>query len=230
MKLKEKIFILTMIGIISISGGVLTYNILTLINPTLVLEEVKVKKIVEKQTAKDILPSAGVGAVLDGNDDALDAVAAMIEETKIVEVEEELDPPSPLAPVIDNLTEEEIELICRVTYKEAGDQGEIGQRAVMEVILNRLNHEAFPDVIYDVLSAPSQFSVWEKIHEVSDEHVEDMKEILYIVRNTEESIFVKYIEEAGLDCNPEDYVYFGREVQDYHKNSIQIKDHWFGTR
>ena len=36
--------------------------------------------------------------------------------------------------IIDSLTEEEKDLICRITYREAGNQCQDGQRAVMEVI------------------------------------------------------------------------------------------------
>lgn len=56
-------------------------------------------------------------------------------------------------------TEEEIDLLCRCVYAEAGNQGEIGQRLVAAVVLNRVEKEGFPDTITGVITSPNQF-VW----------------------------------------------------------------------
>lgn len=60
------------------------------------------------------------------------------------------------------LTEEEIELLANILWIEARGESEAGQRAVVEVIFNRMISEDFPDTLYDVLSQknPTQFASW----------------------------------------------------------------------
>jgi len=118
--------------------------------------------------------------------------------------------------IIDNLTNEEKELICRITYREAGNQCKAGQRAVMEVILNRMADDNFDDSIEEVLSCPGEFSSWKLRYKVSSEDIEDMMEILDMVKN----------EEPVLADN---YVYFSTTQHSYGKNYIKIQSHWFGT-
>ena len=235
MQLKNKLFLLFLLIIICSSSGMLTYNILYLIDEyrykNVEYEEITHFEIAEQKSviAEQVLHAGGVMPLLAGESEALDWVSAQIKERPIIIIEEEI-PLTEQANFIDNLTDEEIDLICRIAYKEAGNQCEDGKRAVIEVIINRVMHEVFPDTIYDVLSAPTQFSTWAKKDEVSQEHIDIMKEVLYIVRDAKESVFVKYIEEAGYDCSPEDYVYFAQEQQSYHNNPIRIEGHSFGTR
>lgn len=61
------------------------------------------------------------------------------------------------------------ELLERVVEAEAGNQGLIGKRLVVSVILNRIDSEKFPDTIRDVLTSPHQFGpVWNgAIHKVT---------------------------------------------------------------
>lgn len=56
------------------------------------------------------------------------------------------------------ITENERELLARATYLEAGNQSMTGQRAVVEVILNRVMDDEFPDSIEEVLYQPGQFT------------------------------------------------------------------------
>ena len=111
-------------------------------------------------------------------------------------------------------TREEIDLIVRVTYAEAGNQPEEGIRAVVDVIRNRVNDPRFPNDIRGVLYATDQFSVvtfgtiWnvevtqEKIDLVTDEWLTDTPVI------------------------GETYVYFnGAPIGN---NVIQIYGHYFG--
>ena len=49
------------------------------------------------------------------------------------------------------ISEAEIEELAQVTFAEAGNQSAEGQQAVVEVILNRVLHTAFPDTVHDVL-------------------------------------------------------------------------------
>lgn len=62
------------------------------------------------------------------------------------------------ADIIDKLNEEEKIMICQITFREAGNQPIEGKRAVMEVILNRVNSEYWPDNVEAVLSQNGQFA------------------------------------------------------------------------
>ncbi len=53
----------------------------------------------------------------------------------------------------------ELELLACCTYAEAGNQGYEGMRKVAAVILNRVNSEAFPDTITEVILQKNQFEV-----------------------------------------------------------------------
>lgn len=56
------------------------------------------------------------------------------------------------------ITEEDKELLARIVYLEARGQSFSGQRAVVEVVLNRVLDSRFPDTVYEVLYAPGQFT------------------------------------------------------------------------
>ena len=56
------------------------------------------------------------------------------------------------------LTEEEIKLVARMTMAEAEGESELGQRLVIDTILNRLDSGHFPNTIEGVLFQPHQFS------------------------------------------------------------------------
>lgn len=93
------------------------------------------------------------------SDDIFLALSAekIIEEPIVIEEEEE-------APVKTNryseleITEEDRELLARIVYLEARGQSFSGQRAVAEVVLNRVLDSRFPDTVYEVLYAPGQFT------------------------------------------------------------------------
>lgn len=56
------------------------------------------------------------------------------------------------------VTEEEIELIALVTMAEAEGESEKGKRLVIDTILNRVDHEYWPDTISRVIYQPHQFT------------------------------------------------------------------------
>ena len=79
--------------------------------------------------------------------------ANTVSENEIIVAERSL-----YADTIDELTDYEKDLICRIAWLEAGNQSMEGKRAVVEVILNRLMDPIWPSTIEGVLSAPNQFS------------------------------------------------------------------------
>lgn len=56
-------------------------------------------------------------------------------------------------------SEGEIDMISACVWSESGNQGYEGQRAVAAVILNRIEDEAFPDTVEEVLTQKNQFYI-----------------------------------------------------------------------
>lgn len=53
--------------------------------------------------------------------------------------------------IAETITQEEIDLVAKITWLEAGNQSMAGKRAVVEVIFNRVMANSFPNTIYDVI-------------------------------------------------------------------------------
>ena len=66
--------------------------------------------------------------------------------------------PAAYQEIADVITDEEIETLARLLYLEAGNQGIEGQRAVIEVVFNRVLSDEFPYTIDEVVYAENQFS------------------------------------------------------------------------
>ena len=61
------------------------------------------------------------------------------------------------------LTDDEIDLIAKITMAEAEGESELGKRLVIDTILNRVDSELsyFPDTVEEVIYQPNQFSpIW----------------------------------------------------------------------
>lgn len=86
------------------------------------------------------------------------------------------------------LTEEEIDLLAKIVWVESRGESEEGQKAVVEVIFNRIASEKFPNTLYDVLSQknPTQFASWK--HRDSARPTEKEYASIYSVLNGETSI------------------------------------------
>lgn len=63
------------------------------------------------------------------------------------------------APTFNNISNEELDLLYRVVYAEAGVEPYEGQVAVAQVILNRVKDERFPNTITGVVYQKHQFEV-----------------------------------------------------------------------
>lgn len=86
------------------------------------------------------------------------------------------------------LTEEEIDLLAKILWVEARGESEAGQKAVVEVVFNRMVSEKFPDTLYDVLSQkkPVQFASW-KLRDQAEPTEKEYTSI-YAVLNGETSV------------------------------------------
>ena len=118
--------------------------------------------------------------------------AAMAEETAEV-MAEEVEETVEVVKLYENrwniqLTEEEIDLLAKIVWVESRGESEEGQKAVVEVILNRIASEKFPNTLYDVLSQknPTQFASWK--HRDSARPTEKEYASIYSVLNGETSI------------------------------------------
>jgi len=56
------------------------------------------------------------------------------------------------------LTQDEIDMLAAIAYLEAGNQSAEGQQAVVEVVLNRVLADNFPDSVREVLYQAGQFT------------------------------------------------------------------------
>ena len=133
-------------------------------------------------------------------------------------IEEEIIVKNKYTDIINNLTEDEKDLICRITFREAGNQEEEGQIAVIEVILNRVIDPAFPNSVEKVLSQSGQFSTWAGRGAVTAEQISGIYPLFDTIYNKEEPV---------LNGN---YVYFDGVKHSYGKNYIKIQDHWFAEK
>ena len=107
----------------------------------------------------------------------------------IVKEETEKEPMEEKAPAIvepvkeeTRYTEEEIKMIAQLTMAEAGNQSELGKRLVIDVVLNRVEHDdpQFPDTVKEVIYQKNQFSpIWDGRFEkyyASEEIIQLVKE------------------------------------------------------
>lgn len=87
------------------------------------------------------------------------------------------------------ISQEEIELVALVTMAEAEGEPEDGKRLVIDTILNRLDHERFPNTIFDVIYQQEAFTaVWNGRMdrcEVREEYCELVKDELMSRTNTD---------------------------------------------
>lgn len=60
------------------------------------------------------------------------------------------------------LSEDEIDVLAQILVLEAGNQNNVGQQLVVVSILNRIKDGRFGEGLIGVLSAPNQFSSWNR--------------------------------------------------------------------
>jgi len=75
-------------------------------------------------------------------------------------IQEQIIFEAPPEPIVEEpqMSVEDIELIALVLMGEAQNQPEEGKRLVIDTILNRIDHERFPDTTHDVIYQRSQFT------------------------------------------------------------------------
>lgn len=108
-----------------------------------------------------------------------------------------------------------LELLALCVESEAGNQGLIGKKLVVDVVLNRVDSPDFPDNITDVIMQRNQFSV------VGDGRI-------YAVEPTEET-FQAIREELESRTNREILFFTAEGFSPYGSAWKKIGDHYFST-
>jgi spore germination cell wall hydrolase CwlJ-like protein len=109
-----------------------------------------------------------------------------------------------------------LELLALCVEAEAGNQGLIGKKYVVDVVLNRVDDEDYPDNITDVILQQNQFSV------VLDGRI-------WQVEPTEET-FQAVREELESRTNYEVLFFTSEGYIEYGTDWKQIGDHYFSTK
>ena len=138
-----------------------------------------------------------------------------VEVEKVVEVERKVEvaPPNEYSDI--EMTEDERELLARILALEAGDQPDLGERAVVEVIFNRVQMGEWPDSVAGVIYDSGQF---EAVHYLDHP---------YMTPGHREYDNIDFVLRRGRTALPEDYVYFATYKANG-RDFIQIAGHYFG--
>lgn len=114
------------------------------------------------------------------------------------------------------LTTDEIELLAKILFREAGNQPYEGQAAVVECIFNRMVDDYFGGTLYEVLSKPGQFTTWAGRNKATptSENYEVINDVLL----------------GKTNVLSKEYLYFSRGGHKKHSGYRQIYDHQFCTK
>lgn len=114
------------------------------------------------------------------------------------------------------MTSEEFRILEQIVALEAQDEPYEGQKAVVEVILNRVLSPEFPDSVYGVLSQKNQFTSWKYLDNPYNTPGQSEK-------NAIDEVIRKGNKNTVL---PEDYVFFSTEKVNG-TDFIKIGNHQF---
>lgn len=122
-------------------------------------------EVIDVSNTEDTKDGETEEAITETEETEEESEEASEEEVKEETTEEDVEIPHTLpdmndASQIPELSDSDIELLCKVTMAEAGNQGTQGQELVASVVLNRLVSPNYPNTMEGVISAPSQFSTW----------------------------------------------------------------------
>lgn len=113
------------------------------------------------------------------------------------------------------MSEEDIELIALVTMAEAEGECEEGKRLVIDTILNRVDHERFPNTVSDVIYQPGQFT---SMHNGRVDRCYVDEDICQLVR-----------EELNSRTNTDAIFFHAGKYSNYGSPLIQVGDHYFSS-
>lgn len=118
----------------------------------------------------------------------------------------------------ETITDEERALSALTIYHEARGESEEGQRAVAEVLCNRVLSEAYPDTVKEVIYQKGQFACADALTTVP------VREPAALAKAFD--IFAAVLEETE-HLLPETYLYFGTSLPANAKSHVRIGSHYF---
>ena len=122
------------------------------------------------------------------------------------------------AAIREEMTDEERALSALMIYHEARGESEEGQRAVVEVLCNRILSELYPDTAKEVIYQQNQFSCADALTTAPVRELACLTkafDVLHTVLDETEYLL------------PETYLYFGTSLPSNAKSYIQIGNHYF---
>lgn len=134
----------------------------------------------------------------------------VVYQTEVVEVGQE----AYYSDIAAAITKNERDLLAKATFLEAGNQSMTGQRAVVEVILNRVMDDNFPDTIEDVLYQPGQFTTAPGLASATPR--EEQYEAVDLTLETSTPILEPYV------------LFFATGLPDWKTKYEKIGAHYFG--
>ena len=164
-----------------------------------------------------VLSSYAYGSTIPETKPEKEIVKAVDISKKIIESTDTLMEASieSIPPPEKRLTNEEIDLIALVTMAEAEGQPELGQRYVIDVILNRLDSGRFPDTIDGVIYAKNQFECMWNGRVERCEVREDIRQLV--------------IEEIQNRSHDNIYYFRAGQYHDFGIPIVQEGDHYFSS-
>lgn len=109
-----------------------------------------------------------------------------------------------------------MELMAKVVEAEAGNQNLLGKRMVVDVILNRVKDEEFPDTIVDVIFQKNAFTVIDN----------GMYEQVEVSEETWTAVWME-LKEISY---PQLFYFCSTGFHEYGKSWNKIGDHYFNTK
>lgn len=143
------------------------------------------RNVIEAAAKVFLITCASLLIVAVAKDNAVAPIENSVAATTVSSEPMDISEPTTFTEVVEKeypLTMDEIELIALVTMAEAEGEPELGKRLVIDTILNRVDHDRFPDTVSGVVYQPHQFeAMWNgRVDrcEVRDDIVQLVKEEL----------------------------------------------------
>lgn len=114
------------------------------------------------------------------------------------------------------LSNNEIDLLSRIVYHEARGESNVGQQAVVEVILNRMKSSKYPNSLHGVVSQPGQFASYKLINRSMNQSQ---------FNNCKKN--VKKVLKGKTNILSKSYLYFSVGGHSNHAGVIRIGNHQF---
>lgn len=118
--------------------------------------------------------------------------------------------------IAESMTDNEYVELCQIVAAEAQTQGLEGQKAVVEVIFNRVLSPEWPNTVHGVLSQKGQFATWK------------MRSAGWVEPYLVVDAIAAVITDGQTVLPDTSYVYFSRGKSKYGKDWVRLGDHVFG--